>query len=161
MKKAFVVSIVSIFLLSVMLCASSGRNTEGVRVDGVKKALPSKTFNIDTSFGKIPLYFIPNRGQVNPEARFYAKTRKYTLWMTARGLVFDRYLGCGPDKKPLHREVSRLHFLKANKKPDIIPVDKTGHVVNYFIGNVPSRWRTGIATSKAHYHVTGATPGVG
>ncbi len=149
MKKILVVSSVLFVLAMVLLYASAGRDTGGVRVNPVKKELSSSTFNIDTNFGKIPLYFIPNRGQVNPEARFYAKTRKYTLWMTAKGLVFDRYLGCGADKAPLHREVSRLNFLKANKRPGMIPVDKTGHVVSYFKGNRPSQWRTGIATSKA------------
>lgn len=148
MKKALVVSIVSIALAIVMLSASAGQNTEGGRIDGVKIKLPSNNLKIDKNFGKIPLYFIPNRGQVHPEARFYAKTRKYNLWMTAKGLVFDRLLGCGPDKQPLHREVSRLSFLKADKNPEMVAVDKTDHVVSYFKGNVPSEWRTGLATSK-------------
>ncbi|MGD2088081.1 MAG: SBBP repeat-containing protein [Candidatus Aminicenantes bacterium] len=44
----------------------------------------------DRNFGKVPLYFIPNQGQVNEKAKFYAKTPRYTLWMTKEGLVFDR-----------------------------------------------------------------------
>jgi hypothetical protein len=40
-------------------------------------------------FGKIPLYFIFNKGQVNAKAKFYAKASRYTLWLTKKGLVFD------------------------------------------------------------------------
>ena len=42
------------------------------------------------SYGNIPLYFVPNKGQVNEAARFYARASRYTLWLTADGLVFDR-----------------------------------------------------------------------
>ena len=40
----------------------------------------------DIDFGKIPLYFITNQGQVNKKAKFYAKASRYTLWMTKEGL---------------------------------------------------------------------------
>jgi len=43
----------------------------------------------DPGFGNIPLYFIPNQGQVDETVKFYAKTPAYTLWMTKEGLVFD------------------------------------------------------------------------
>ncbi|MCK5221128.1 MAG: hypothetical protein KAR14_06065, partial [Candidatus Aminicenantes bacterium] len=43
----------------------------------------------DVNFGKIPLYFIHNKGQVDKKALFYAKTPGYTLWVTKEGLVFD------------------------------------------------------------------------
>jgi hypothetical protein len=92
------------------------------------------------------LYFIPNKGQVNPEARFYAKTSHYTLWMTKQGLVFDA--------ETFHsqlpaRDVSRMIFLNPDKNPQILPVGMTKHRVNYFLGSAPSRWKTNITTSKA------------
>ncbi|MCK4782114.1 MAG: hypothetical protein KAV87_00075, partial [Desulfobacteraceae bacterium] len=49
----------------------------------------SKTPKINIDYGKIPLYFIPNKGQVDGNALFYAKTSQYILWMTKEGLVFD------------------------------------------------------------------------
>jgi len=45
----------------------------------------------DINFGRIPLYFITNKGQVNEKAKFYAKASKYTLWLTKEGLVFDSF----------------------------------------------------------------------
>jgi hypothetical protein len=43
----------------------------------------------DRDWGNIPLYFIPNKGQVNEEALFYTKTSRYTLWLTKDSLIFD------------------------------------------------------------------------
>jgi hypothetical protein len=40
-------------------------------------------------YGKLPLYFIPNNGQVNEKAKFYVKASRYTLWLTREGFVFD------------------------------------------------------------------------
>ena len=45
----------------------------------------------DIDFGKIPLYFIANHGQVKGKAKFYAKASRYTLWLTKQGLVFDSF----------------------------------------------------------------------
>jgi hypothetical protein len=45
----------------------------------------------DLNFGKFPLYFIANKGQVNEKAVFYAKASRYTLWLTKQGLVFDSF----------------------------------------------------------------------
>ena len=53
--------------------------------NGVKGVKP------DINFGKIPLYFITNKGQVNGRAKFYAKASRYTLWLTKEGLVFDSF----------------------------------------------------------------------
>jgi hypothetical protein len=49
----------------------------------------------------------------------------------------------------LKRDVCRLIFLNADKNPVMVPVDKTGHRVNFFKGRDPSKWRAGISTSRA------------
>ncbi len=116
-------------------------------------------------FGKIPLYFIPNEGQVDEKALFYAKTSSYTLWLTEEGLVFDstrRFKKESPESTRQNpggkndpedvkhdRDVSRLVFLKGNRSPEVVPVDLTEHKVNYFIGNDESKWRSNIQTSRA------------
>jgi len=40
----------------------------------------SKSLKVSPDYGKIPLYFIPNEGQVHDKALFYAKASRYTLW---------------------------------------------------------------------------------
>jgi hypothetical protein len=54
-----------------------------------KDIQPGSGVKPDIDFGKIPLYFIFNKGQVNEKAKFYAKASCYTLWLTKEGLVFD------------------------------------------------------------------------
>jgi hypothetical protein len=133
--------------------------------EAVKSQIMSKNFHIDLDYGKIPLYFVPNKGQVDEQALFYAKASRYTLWLTREGLVFDSIRKRGKispesqSKEPMirmglgdyeyEREVSRLVFLNANKSPQVIPVSETEHRVNYFIGSDKSRWKTDIKTSKA------------
>jgi len=120
------------------------------------------------SYGNIPLYFVPNMGQVNEAARFYARASRYTLWLTADGLVFDRSVSSDrPDHRARpwereramgrveeesaesRREVHRLVFMGANPEPEIDGDGGTGHIANYFIGSDPAKWRTNIATSRA------------
>ena len=121
--------------------------------------------NLNADFGEIPLYFIPNEGQLDETALFYAKTSRYTLWLTKEGLVFDstRNIGeerAGPTRRNLfeiynpgdvqhEREISKLVFLRAKRSLEVVPADIAEHTVNFFIGNDPSSWRSDIQTSKA------------
>ncbi|MCP5048864.1 MAG: hypothetical protein GY940_16960, partial [bacterium] len=98
------------------------------------------------NLGTIPLYFIPNQGQVNGKVRFYAKTPGYTLWATRKGLAFSRAY---KKNNRFYNDVSRLVFMGANKKPRITAEKTTDHRVSYFIGNDPSKWKTNIPTSTA------------
>ena len=125
----------------------------------------SRNLKLNPDFWKIPLYFIPNEGQVDEKALFYAKTSRYTLWLTREGLVFDstrrikkestESIGQNPkdinnpDDFKYDRDVSRVIFLNANRNPEVIPLDNTEHKVNYFIGKDESKWQTNIQTSRA------------
>jgi hypothetical protein len=131
---------------------------------------------ISRDFGKAPLYFIPNRGQVHKKAVFYAGTPGYTLWMTQEGLVFDSVRERNSENRMrrenkiktkktgrtgsrtheltnsstrVERDVSRLIFIKSNKNPQISAVAPTGYRVNYLKGKDQSAWRRHIPTSKA------------
>jgi len=102
---------------------------------------------------------------VDETALFYAKTSRYTLWLTEEGLVFDSTRRIkkestesirqnprdinNPEDVKYDRDVSRLVFVKANRSPEVIPVDVTEHKVNYFIGKDKSKWRSNIQTSRA------------
>jgi hypothetical protein len=82
-------------------------------------------------FGKIPLYFIPNRGQQDETVRYYSRTSRYTLWMTHNGIIFD----CPGATK---RHVSRLNFLKSNPIPELTPLEMTEHRHSIYKGNDPT-----------------------
>jgi hypothetical protein len=130
------------------------------RIKEIKQQPITVKTNIDTL--AVPLYFIPNQGQVYKDVQFYARTSGYTLWLTKEGLVFDSVkenetTHPAPSGHPSQegnnsesvRDVSRLVFPGAHKEPRLVPVEITGHRVNYFKGKDPSQWRTGIKTAKA------------
>ena len=130
----------------------------------MKSQKMSKNLNVSPNYGRIPLYFVPNEGQVDKRALFYAKTPKYTLWLTKEGLIFDstrrikkestKSIRQNPRNKntpedfTYDRDVSRMIFVNANRSPEVIPMDDTEHKVNYFIGNDESKWRTNVQTSS-------------
>lgn len=125
----------------------------------------SESLKVSPEYGKTPLYFIPNEGQVDEKAFFYAKASRYTLWLTKEGLVFDSTIRTKKERKDsrprdpkkttnpedfiYERDVSKFVFLDAKENPKIVPVDMTEHKVSYFIGNDPRKWRSGITTSEA------------
>ncbi|MDH4197136.1 MAG: SBBP repeat-containing protein [Candidatus Aminicenantes bacterium] len=82
------------------------------------------------TYGNIPLYFVPNRGQVNEAARFYARASRYTLWLTAQGLVFDRSVSKENPAdwmRPWEREESiGLGAGMPGRKPGVVETDAEG-----------------------------------
>lgn len=165
MKKTIILFFVVSMCWIILIPGSHGRETgigKEITITGEPAAAKGPALIEYPNFGKTPLYFIPNKGQIDETARYYAKTPRYTLWITKEGLVFDRIKELG-EKGPgttdreksggrLERDVSRLAFLNANKNTEILPLEMSPHRVNYFIGNDPSRWQKGISTSKAVFY---------
>jgi hypothetical protein len=162
MKKHFFLTAVA-FIALLTIFASHQRAPD---VKPVKKdILPSEAMvKPDLNFGKFPLYFVFNKGQVDKRAKFYAKASRYTLWLTKEGLVFDSFKKIEDMDKvrdrsrhsihsthPLktERDVSRLLFVNANKNPEMVALEETRLRVNYFNGNDRSKWQGNIPTSQA------------
>jgi hypothetical protein len=103
MRKVFGLLIVVLLAFLFIFAASSKvQNVKEVKAvePGIKpqSLTSSPALKPDVDFGKIPLYFISNKGQVNEKAKFYAKASRYTLWMTKGGLVFDSSRKVGVEK---------------------------------------------------------------
>ena len=87
------------------------------------------------AYGALPLAFEMNEGQGDPAARFLAHGRGYTLAL-------------GPDALTLGLPTPlRFTFPGANPAPTMHAEQPLPGVVNSFLGNDPSRWRTGIPTA--------------
>ncbi|HLP61704.1 MAG TPA: SBBP repeat-containing protein, partial [Candidatus Deferrimicrobium sp.] len=138
----FLIIMWSLIFFNAATFTTTTKETTTTQAPGIKSPGLEMRGN-QTGFGNIPLYFIPNRGQVHEKAEFYAKTPGYTLWMTGEGFVFDCVGKAGA------RDVSRLVFLGGNTGPVLVPVEMSDHKVNYLKGNDPAQWHTGIQTSKA------------
>ena len=98
----------------------------------------------DADFGKIPLQFIPNEGQVDGPAAFYVQGSQTTIYFAAEGLTFVVSVR---DGSPPKRWVVKLDFVGAN--PTAIPVSlgESGAVISYFKGK-PADWKKGLLASS-------------
>lgn len=100
-----------------------------------------------------PLAFEPNLGQADSAAPVLAHGPGYTLELSASGVV----LNLSPPRRPPAPPAgvtgppappSRVHLrlLGANAAANLEPVRPLPGVVNYYLGDDPARWRTGIPT---------------
>ncbi len=86
------------------------------------------------NFEKLPIVFEPNRGQVDAQVKFLARGAGYTLYLTDREAVMS-LKGAAPVRMSLVGGASPKAFQ---------PSEPTGGISNYFLGNDPGKWRTGI-----------------
>lgn len=144
MKRWLLFTLFPIVLL-VLLFASPSTGWSGTH--------SNRSYTPAPRFGETPLYFIPNRGQVDGRALFYARTPGYTLWMTRDGMVFDGYTQEGKAKsKKRGRDVSRLLFLNANNDPQVKPGKAADYRVNFMEGRDKRDWLTQIPSSSSVYY---------
>jgi predicted ATPase len=149
MKKILIILFL-VFLCFLFLFYSNAKNISknGSNIKNDLKKTKTENINLKSAYNisssKIPLYFIQNRGQYNKKALFYARTSKYFIWVTKKGLIFDsvgKNKIKNQQKHQYKRDVSRLLFKGANKSPEIVPIDKTKYRVNYFTGKDKSKWK--------------------
>ena len=119
-------------------------------------------------FGKLPLSFEANQGQTDPQVKFIARGRGYTLFLTPTEsvMVLQQREASAREKDPLattaptalpepamlKQAVLRMKLEGANPSPAIDGMEQLSGIVNYFIGNDPKKWRTNIPTyQKVEY----------
>ena len=114
------------------------------------------------AYGKLPLLFIPNQGQIDGQAEYYTKASGHTLYFTSDGIVFDLFrpsqtpgpsfgLTQSPEETPaatMDRLVFSLDLVGAQPSPVIEGSQQDEAVVNYFIGNDPEKWHSSIPTYR-------------
>ena len=128
---------------------------------------------VEGDFGQLPLYFMENQGQVNPEVQYYTQGTGFALGFTPQGPIFLLNPGAGQSKaagaypapgnpkrgslaarpsglmKPeaARRQVMvRMTPVGMNPKAVIVPGAMQEGKVNYFLGQDPEKWRPGIPT---------------
>ncbi len=116
---------------------------------------------------KSPLAFIANEGQFDSRAKFFVRTCGQTAWFTEAGLVFDlQRVKPGTEKPPgdvisrrlrgplANHEAERerlvffQEFVGAKRNVTIAGLDQQPGRYNYFLGNDPKKWRTGVRASS-------------
>jgi hypothetical protein len=119
---------------------------------------------VTRALGRMPLYFIENRGQLDSRVAYYVQGRDTTLYFTSEGMTLvqtdkrhggnglkgklervslSRGISQAPD--PVSRWVVKLDFVGANPNPKITAADPTPAVISYFKGP-REEWKTGLST---------------
>jgi hypothetical protein len=133
-----------------------------VAVSGATAPEKADKETILEAYGKLPLYFIENKGQLDSRVRFYVKTSSQTLYFTDHGIVFDLFRenisagkriegpenACQTTKINKKRLVFNLGFDNSRRGGLIEGLDRQETGINYFVGNDKSEWMTGIPTYK-------------
>ena len=114
------------------------------------------------NFGKLPLSFEENQGQIDNHVKFLSHGPGYDLFLTSTDAVLrvqkprasqtDRSKQpAGEAEKVREGTVLRLKMLGANATPQVEGQEELPGRVNYFIGNNPEKWRRNIRTYKRAY----------
>ena len=92
------------------------------------------------SLGMLPLAFEANQGQAPQGVSFVARTQGGSVFLTRTGAVFAQ-------KRADRGSRSAGFEMKLKDAPAITAVgaDELSGKANYFIGNEPSRWQTGVS----------------
>lgn len=117
---------------------------------------------VQESYGRLPLSFIRNEGQVDQKVKFYEKGSGHTTFFTQEGVYLSLVSGprpevgtprpTGPDRGPAAEPKAallKLIPLGAKKHPPIVAEGLQEGKVNYFIGNDPKRWKRSLPTYQA------------
>ena len=97
--------------------------------------------NADEAYGRLPIYFEPNRGQFGPAVRFAGRSGPATLYVTATEAAIA--IAGGPDAEKPKAEVIRMK-LNGARTSSVNGASPLPGISNYFVGNDPSRWITNV-----------------
>jgi hypothetical protein len=144
-KKIFALAILLVALMVAFPAAGllAGENSTDT-VD-----LSTTESSVLEAYGKLPLLFIENQGQVDEAVSYYVKASGQTIYFTEKSIVFDLVRSDGVEADNTDdRLVFSLDFLGANSQLTIEGNGKDSAVVNYFIGNEPENWYANVPTYR-------------
>ena len=109
---------------------------------------PARKALFSTSFS-LPMFFEPNQGQTSPQVKFLARGAGYGLFLTADEAVLRLQRATSAphsavSAQPLSSSVIQMHLEGSNPSARISGASPLTGKSNYFIGNDPSKWRSGI-----------------
>jgi hypothetical protein len=127
---------------------------------GITRAEESQKVSATTSvvkprlhedYGKLPLSFEANQGQLDSQVKFLSRGRGYSLFLTPTGAVLS--LRKVEGNRGIDTAVLRMHLVESNPEPKIAGREELPGKANYFVGNDPAKWRTNVPTyARVHYH---------
>jgi hypothetical protein len=105
------------------------------------------------AYGKLPLSFVPNKGQTDEAVRHYAQGAGYGFFFTKGGAMLSFSDGEG------RGHALGLDFLGANPNATLTAQKQLPGEVNYLVGDDPANWQQGLPT-HAELLYGGLWPGI-
>lgn len=123
------------------LAAGAARSAQAHRTTSPLNASPATTSRTQ------PLNFELNQGQFSSHVHFVTHSAGYVVSFTGSGADFSLHAPSAP------MVGIGLHLVGANPHPTITGRKRLAGIVNYYLGNDPSRWQVGIPTyAQVVYH---------
>ncbi len=143
-------------ILFVLVVRDHSQRAVAARLTPEKNSMPDrqKTDENRAGIGKLPLQFERNEGQTDSRVKYISRGAGYDLFLTSSDIMMSLH---GQDENPASS--LRLKFVGANSRPEIVGEGELSGKVNYFIGNDPAKWRTGICT-YSHVRYQRVYPGI-
>ena len=135
---------------------------------------PTSMVAVQSAYGHLPLSFEANHGQWDPSVQFVTRGSGHQLFLRPTDAVLAlrtgeaKSEGRGGDihqdqlsssPPPTLQSMVRMRFAGANPQAEMVGLEKLPGIVNYILGEDPSKWRTNIPTyQKVEY--TNVYPGI-
>jgi len=154
-RALFLISIVCLLttlVATVFVAARSGSNEDRSLQPLNATPLDSSTrTKIAGQFGRLPLSFEVNEGQLDRSVKFLSRGPGYELFLTNTEAVLQLRKP-SKDSKIHEGAVLRLKMLGANTDAEVAGQEELPGKINYFSGNDPEKWRRNVSTyRKVHY----------
>ena len=148
MKKAIVIVLTSLACLFTISKAGQKQALSAGAADAVQSLKPPAV-KVEADFGRMPLHFIANKGQLDKRVDYYVQGRDQSLYFGPGGVTFvltsPERESAGEGAKAPARWVVKLDFVGADGTIRPQGQDETGAVISYFKGNLED-WQTGLPT---------------
>jgi hypothetical protein len=165
-RRIVLVVMLGIFASVIFVAAQKSEdNPSPANVAATPLDAPAKT-RAAANFGKLPLSFELNKGQIDQSVKFLSHGAGYDLFLTATEAVLrvnkpraqqpdkskePNAAKTDPDANVREGSVLRLTMLGANATPQVEGQDELPGKVNYFVGNDPAKWRRNVPTYRKVY----------
>jgi hypothetical protein len=103
--------------------------------------------NQQASYGQIPLSFIANTGQTDPNVKFQVKGAGHSIFFTPNEIAFVAFPTPNePGNQATTSSVIRSSLANSNPNPTISGLEKLPGVANFLLGEDSSKWQTNVPT---------------
>ncbi|MEG5164210.1 SBBP repeat-containing protein, partial [Microcoleus sp. AT3-A2] len=103
--------------------------------------------NQQASYGQIPLSFIANAGQTDPNVKFQVKGAGHSIFFTPNEISFVAFQQPNePGNQATNSSVVRSSLANSNPNPKISGLEKLPGVANFLLGEDSSQWQTNVPT---------------